>query len=134
MGRFLEAGGVKAFLDTHAAVALASGETSAFGTASRELLERSALFVSPIVLLELQFLQEIGRLLVAPGALIADLERSVGLVISRDRVEDLVTAAVPIGWTRDPFDRLLVATAVLHRAPFVTRDASIRKHFPQAVW
>lgn len=125
---------MKAFLDTHAVVALASGEVSVFGAAGRDLLERAALFVSPLVRLELQFLQESGRLTVTPESILADLERSVGLVVSHDRVEEVVSAAIAIAWTRDPFDRLLVATAILHRAPFVTRDAQIQRHFAQAVW
>lgn len=125
---------MKAFLDTHAVVALASGDASVFGPASRELLERAALFVSPMVRLELQFLHEIGRVTATPDSILADLEQSVGLVVSRDCVDDLVVAAMPISWTRDPFDRLMVATAILHRAPFVTRDALIQRHFGQAVW
>jgi PIN domain nuclease of toxin-antitoxin system len=37
----------------------------------------------------------------------------------------VVTQAMPLSWTRDPFDRLIVATAILHRAPLVTRDERI---------
>ena len=47
---------------------------------------------------------------------------------------DVVAKAMDLHWTRDPFDRLLVATAVLHKAPFVTRDQKILEHFDGAVW
>ena len=41
---------------------------------------------------------------------------------------------MPLSWTRDPFDRLLVATALLHQAPLVTCDTRIQENFPGAVW
>jgi PIN domain nuclease of toxin-antitoxin system len=41
---------------------------------------------------------------------------------------------MPLTWTRDPFDRMLVATALLHEIPLVTRDTCIHDNFPGAVW
>ena len=35
---------------------------------------------------------------------------------------------------RDPADRTLVATAVLHACPLVTPDAAIRAYHPQTIW
>jgi PIN domain nuclease of toxin-antitoxin system len=49
-------------------------------------------------------------------------------------MDRLVPLAMPLSWTRDPFDRLLVATALLHEAPLITRDARIQEHFAGAVW
>lgn len=47
------------------------------------------------------------------------------------RVVDL---AEHIAWTRDPFDRLIVAYASLAQASLVTADHLIREHFSAAVW
>jgi len=125
---------MRAFLDTHAAVFLWEGRAEVFGSKSRELLERAALFVSPIVRLELQFLREIGKLKVDADQILGSLASDARVVASDDALGALVPLAMPLSWTRDPFDRLLVATALLHQAPFVTRDRCIHENFAGAVW
>ena len=125
---------MKAFLDTHAAVLLHDAEVARFGAAAVDLLHRSALFCSPIVRLELALLREIGRLARSADEIMATLDTSFGVVLARDPIEAIVGAALPFDWTRDPFDRLIVGTAALHRAPLVTKDARIHEHFPGAVW
>jgi len=125
---------VKAFLDTHAAVFLWEGRVEAFGAGARQLLERAALFVSPLVRLELAFLKEVGKIKVEPDLIVGTLLADLGVTVAKDPLESLIPLAMPLGWTRDPFDRLLVATAILHRAPFVTRERGIHEHFAEAVW
>lgn len=125
---------MKAFLDTHAAVALFAGKLEVFERRSVDLLERAAIFVSPFVRLELAFLHEIERVRPTPEEIMNGLLTDCGVTEATDRVDKVVAEAMTIGWTRDPFDRLLVATAKLHRAPFVTRDSNIHEHFENAVW
>ena len=125
---------MKVFLDTHAAVLLYGGEIDSFGARSRALMERSALFVSPFVRLELKLLHEIGRITRPADSILAALEREMGLAVSRDPTEEVVGYALDLDWTRDPFDRLLVATARLHKAPIVSRDQRMRENYPDAVW
>lgn len=105
-----------------------------FGPAAIDLLERAALFISPVVRLELAFLAEIGRLTVAPDEVVAGLMTKLGMSSSDDPLAAVVEEAMTLAWTRDPFDRLLVATAALHRAPLITRDRKIHEHFTGAVW
>ncbi len=38
------------------------------------------------------------------------------------------------GWTRDPFDRLIVANAKAANASLVTKDERILKNYSRAVW
>lgn len=125
---------MRAFLDTHAAVFLYEGRAELFGEASRGLLERATLHVSPMVRLELGFLREVGKLKVEPDLLLGALAADCGVTATSDAMDTLVPLAMPLTWTRDPFDRLLVATALLHQAPLVTRDARIQENFPGAVW
>ena len=125
---------MKAFLDTHAAVALEEGTIEVFGPAAVDVLERAALFVSPIVRLELKFLAEVGRLTVEPDEVLGGLASKLGIVQSDDPIAAVVAEALRLVWTRDPFDRLLVATAALHRAPLITNDQRIHEHFADAVW
>ncbi|MBZ0089772.1 MAG: PIN domain-containing protein [Thermoanaerobaculia bacterium] len=125
---------MKAFLDTHAAVFLYEGDPGRFGPAGLELLERAVLFCSPMVRLELALLHESGRIEPPPEALLGTLADELGVAESRDPLEAIVREAVAFAWTRDPFDRMIVATAALHRAPLLTRDGRIRRHFAGAVW
>jgi PIN domain nuclease of toxin-antitoxin system len=37
-------------------------------------------------------------------------------------------------WTRDPFDRLIVAQASLFDAPLITKDADVHAHYRNVVW
>ena len=48
-------------LDTHVAAGLAGRNNIAFSKAARHLIDSSALFLSPMVVLELELLVEIGR-------------------------------------------------------------------------
>ena len=125
---------MKAFLDTHAVIFLWEGRTEVFGAASRELLEQSVLLVSPLVRLEMGFLKEVGKLKVEPDQILGSVTSDYGAILTDDSLEALIPLAMPLSWTRDPFDRLLVATALLHQAPLVTRDSRIHEHFPGAVW
>jgi PIN domain nuclease of toxin-antitoxin system len=47
---------------------------------------------------------------------------------------ELTRAAADLSWTRDPFDRLIAAHAIVANASLVTADDTIREHLPLAVW
>jgi PIN domain nuclease of toxin-antitoxin system len=125
---------VTAFLDTHAAIFLWEGKVELFGAGSREILERSVVRISPMVRLEMQFLKEVGKLKVDPDQILGSLGSDLGVTTTSDPLDALVPFAMPLSWTRDPFDRMIVATAILHEAPLVTRDGRIHDNFPGAVW
>ncbi len=120
-------------LDTHVAIWLCSGEI-ALSTAALAEIESSELAISPIVLLEMQFLQEIGRLNASPEDWLRILTREFGVSVSPTTLYDVVQAARIESWTRDPFDRLIVAQARTAGAKLITRDRKIREHFELVVW
>jgi PIN domain nuclease of toxin-antitoxin system len=125
---------MSAYLDTHVTLWLYAGETARISKRAANLINGEALLASPIVLLELQYLREIGRLSAAPRAIAAELKRRVGLEIQNRPLDELVEQAQDLDWTRDVFDRLIVAQAALDAAALVTTDRTIRKHYPKAVW
>jgi PIN domain nuclease of toxin-antitoxin system len=125
---------VKAFLDTHVAVALYRNDDAFFSRRAADALERSALFVSPMVNLEIAFLHAIGRLRDPPSVILPWLREWRGVLVSHDDLHDVVEEAMAIDWTRDPFDLVIASTALLHKAPLVTRDERMREHLRQAVW
>ena len=42
-------------------------------------------------------------------------------------------AALALAFTRDPFDRLIVAHATLLQAPLVSQDVSLRHHYAKTL-
>lgn len=122
------------YLDTHVAVWLYSGQTERLSKRAANLINRERVGVSPVVLLELQYLREIGRINAAPHAMIADLKQRLGLAVEDRSLESVTERALGLTWTRDVFDRLIVAQAALDNAELVTSDRLIRNHYPKAVW
>jgi PIN domain nuclease of toxin-antitoxin system len=49
-------------------------------------------------------------------------------------LEQLTKAAVDLTWTRDPFDRLIAAHAIVAGARLLTADEQILEHLPLATW
>jgi PIN domain nuclease of toxin-antitoxin system len=82
----------------------------------------------------LTYLYEIGRVSEPASAPLSTLRREFGLQIADVSLADLVEAAIGISWTRDPFDRLISAHAIIANAPLITADETIRANLPQATW
>ena len=122
------------FLDTHVVVWLYAGEVDRFPPRARKKLESEPLVISPMVLLEIQYLHELSRISQGPALILKDLEKSLGLDVHTEDFERIMVAALGESWTRDPFDRIITAHAHLAAAPLLTKDASIRKHYRQAFW
>jgi PIN domain nuclease of toxin-antitoxin system len=122
------------YLDTHVAAWLYAGMTNRLPQRVQEALEQEDLLISPIVGLELQYLYEVGRVSVAGAAVLEGLERSIGLKICDKPFTEVAAVAHALSWTRDPFDRLIVAQAALKGTPLATKDATIREHYPSAFW
>ena len=93
-------------------------------------LERDGrpLYVSPATLLELQVLTESGRLSLRRGATPQQLLGDDRWAQDDPAAAAWFEAALDIGWTRDVFDRLLVAHARFRRWRLATADALILEH------
>ena len=122
------------YLDTHVAAWLFAGRTDLFPPAVRKLLDENDLLISPIVVLELQYLYEIQRTAEPAQVVVESLEDAIGLKVCDQPFPPIIGMALDQQWTRDPFDRILVAHAALRETPLVTRDQNIRDHYPHAVW
>jgi PIN domain nuclease of toxin-antitoxin system len=122
------------YLDTHVVVWLYAGETRRLSDPAREQIERNELCVSPVVLLELAYLRELGRITADSTLIVATLEQSIGLALCDLPFSRVVVESLEQRWTRDPFDRLIVAQAKARGASLITKDRVIRKHYAKAVW
>jgi PIN domain nuclease of toxin-antitoxin system len=120
------------YLDTHIVVWLYAGLTNFFSQEIRELINRSDIQISPIVRLELQYLYEINRIADQPDAMISDLSNRLGLQVDKETFDTIVGRALAVSWTRDPFDRLIVANAGLNNHILLTKDRTILANYPFA--
>jgi PIN domain nuclease of toxin-antitoxin system len=121
-------------LDTHVVVWLYAGDLRRFSPAARRRLDREELRISPMVAFEVQYLHEVGRISENAGGVLSDLARKLGLVQAEGDFSAVAAAAMDLGWTRDPFDRVIVAHAALYGATLLTKDRSIRRNYGRAVW
>jgi PIN domain nuclease of toxin-antitoxin system len=121
-------------LDTHVVVWLYTGEIERLSDGAVKALEAEEPIVSPMVQLELTFLHEIGRLSVTGADIIGDLANRVGLRLSDAPMATVVQAAAPLTWTRDPFDRTIVADAQAVGASLITKDREIHRNTTIAAW
>lgn len=114
-------------LDTHAAIWLARGQRRA------ATLERYArLYVSPVSLLEIQFLIEVGRLKGASANPATAFAAHPRWLVDEPPAAKWFMAACEFHWTRDPFDRLLAAHARVRGWQLATADDQLLDNLPAA--
>ncbi len=83
---------------------------------------------------ELEILFELGRVRDDSATVISSLNREIGLVVCDTPFIDVLDRARTFAWTRDPFDRLIVANAMADGARLLTADETILANFKDAVW
>ncbi|MBI2688646.1 MAG: type II toxin-antitoxin system VapC family toxin [Acidobacteria bacterium] len=126
---------MRAYLDTNAVIRLAHGDLKQIGKAARHVIDRNYLLISPMVALELEYLFEIGRLKLPAEKIISHLDATIGVAFCPISFTEVARAAIKEAWTRDSFDRMIVAQARhAGNAPLVTADEKIKEHYKPAVW
>lgn len=118
---------MKACLDTHAVLWSLAGDAR-LGSRAREIIvaaKKSDLTISDIVLLEVTMLASKGRLQLSCPPL-----RLLSRIAEKFRVipisPDIAALAVSLELSHgDPFDRIIVATALVEKVPLLTRDRLI---------
>ena len=122
------------YLDTHVLVRLYQGEIEKLTDTVRREIEQHDLLVSPAAILELEYLYEIGRLKAGASKLMDTLAMDLRVKVCGIPFPQIVEQALREKWSRDPFDRLIVAHAKAGDAPLITKDENIRRHYRRAVW
>jgi PIN domain nuclease of toxin-antitoxin system len=126
---------VIAYLDTSTLVWLAEGSLAGLSPKIDRLLQRADLLFSPMVLLELEFLYEIKRSKRPARDIQNKVEHELGARLCDLPFPAIASAALDEKWTRDPFDRLIVAHAKANGfAPLISSDKKIARHYPRTVW
>jgi len=120
-------------IDTQVAVTLFKGRATGLSQTAQRLLDRANIQYSPMVSFELELLHEIGRIRLGAADVCGYLARELNVVESQERLSEIVRHALPLRFTRDPFDRLIVAHADLLRVPLITLDTTLLAHYPRAL-
>ncbi|MBI3256912.1 MAG: PIN domain nuclease [Actinobacteria bacterium] len=122
------------YLDTHVAVWLYAGRRDLISNPALDLPATDTVLVSPAVVLELQFLHEIGRLAVGAEEVATALNVQFDIRLCPLAFSAVAHSALELSWTRDPFDRLIVGHASAGSHGLVTKDKLIHEHFAGASW
>jgi PIN domain nuclease of toxin-antitoxin system len=126
--------GAVIYLDTHVVAWLYAGQVELLPPSVMLRLEAAELKISPMVSLELEYLHEIGRLSVPGVQVVRTLALQLGLVTCDLPFATVIEHALQQAWTRDPFDRIIVAHAVAAGKELVTKDRVIHQHCSLALW
>ena len=122
------------YLDTHVVIWLYQKDEKRISHLARELIESRDLLVSPMVLLELEYLFETGRIRAKAAAVYDHLHETIEIGVCTKPFAAVVKKSIGMRWTRDPFDRLITAQAALDESPLLTKDDTIHTYYPEAVW
>lgn len=126
---------MSAYLDTHVVIWLCENKLARLSQSALDAINENDLLISPAVLIELNFLLQIGRIIRNPLDLAKQLRTQLGVGVCNHSFADLAETALFESWTRDPFDLLIVANAKANGySPLITQDEKIREHYPKAVW
>ncbi len=124
-----------AYLDTHVVVWLCQNDIRKLSAPALDAVNAHDLLMSPMVLVELNFLWQIGRIIRAPQDLAKQLRTQIGVNVCSHSFPDIGETALFETWTRDPFDLMIVSHAKANNySPLITHDQNIRDNYPRAIW
>jgi PIN domain nuclease of toxin-antitoxin system len=123
------------YLDTQVAVWLAEANLAKLSPKALSTVQTASLRISPMAVVELQYLYEIRRIIVPPQEILFKLNAEIGLTVCDHPFPIIAEIAIGENWTRDPFDRLIVAHAKANgSAALLTKDETIRENYRNARW
>ena len=117
------------FLDTHIAIWLFEKRLDLLSEKAKEIMEENDLFISPIVKMEIEYLFEIEKIKDDADTVIGYLIRSLDLQFEKSDFLEVIEISIHEKWTRDPFDRLIVAHAKFKDYLLISKDKKISKNY-----
>ena len=121
-------------IDTHVAIFLYSGHLQLFNKKILDLIENNEICISEIVRLELKYLYEIGRTTVGPQIIVGALMSEIGLKMSANSFQHVIDKSIELDFTRDPFDRIIVADAMIKNSLLISKDRFIQENYHNTMW
>jgi len=121
-------------LDTHVVLWVYTGKVERLSPRAVQEIQASTLATSPIVELELAYLNEVGRVTDSASQILGALASRVGLTVAQVGFGPVCATAAGITWTRDPFDRMLAAHSLTAGLPLCTKDTTLLENLDRAFW
>ena len=88
-----------------------------------------------MAMLELEYLHELKRTKLPARDVFQKVAHETGLRLCDLPFPSIASAALDEKWTRDPFDRIIVAQAKANGlAPLISADEHVAQHYPRTVW
>ena len=125
---------MKCFLDTHIVVWLYEKRLDLLSEKAKKYIEENDLFISPIVEMEIEYLFEIGKIIDNAETIVSHLEKYIDLRVDEGDFREIVKISINEKWTRDPFDRIIVAHAKLKDLTLISKDTTINKNYFRAMY
>ena len=122
------------FLDTHIIVWLYQKCLNLLSQKAKISIDNNDIFISPIILLELEYLHEIKKLKHDSQTMVGYLQNRIGLTIDDSNFQEIANVAIKETWTRDPFDRLIVSHSKYRDSYLITKDKEILKNYYKAIF
>lgn len=124
-----------AYLDTHVVVWLAQGDLTRISQNARRIIEASDLLISPMVLIESEYLHELNRIKLSSRDVHLKISHEIGVRVCDLPFPLIANIGINEKWTCDPFDRMIVAQAKANGLAFlVSADEEIEKNYPKTIW
>ena len=123
------------YVDTQVAIWLNEAKLAKLSQKALSLIRVADVRISPMAVVELEYLYEIRRIIIKPQDILVKLGSEIGLTVCDHPFPAIAEMALGENWTRDPFDRIIVAHAKSNgAAPLLTKDETIRANYPNAKW
>ena len=117
------------FLDTHITIWLYEKRLDLLSEKAKQYIEKNDLFISPAVKLEIEYLFEIERIKDNSETICNFLEKTIDLKIEKSSFPEIIKISLNEKWTRDPFDRIIVAHSKLKDYTLISKDKKINKNY-----
>jgi PIN domain nuclease of toxin-antitoxin system len=128
--------GLICYFDTQvAAIWLNEANLAKLSQKALSLIQAADVRISPMAVVELEYLYEIRRIVIKPQDILFKLGAEIGLAVCDHPFPAITEIALGETRTKDPFDRIMVAHAKSNgAAPLPTKDELIPANYPNARW
>lgn len=122
------------FLDTHIVIWLYEKRINLLSEKAKKYIEENDLLVCPIINLEIEYLFEIEKIKDNSETIVGYLEKNIGLRVQNSDFKEIIKISLNEKWTRDPFDRVIVAHAKYMDLTLISKDEKITKNYFRTVY
>jgi PIN domain nuclease of toxin-antitoxin system len=122
------------FLDTNIIVRLYNNDINSLSEKIINFINNDDVYVSPVIVLELEYLFEIKRVSYPSTRVMDFLSDAIGLKVDNCDFLKIIECSINEKWTRDPFDRLIVSHAKIRDSFLLSTDKKIRQNYKNTIF